>query len=71
MRELVRIFMCITGFFNQSTLDCIINFEKGIIPKNRKFFNMYGYFGKKKNTLYIWRSIHFYNHDAKMVTLKR
>lgn len=71
MGKLVRIFMCIPGFFNRSTLNCIINFEKDIIPKNRKFCNVYGYFGKKINSLYIWYSIHFYNHDAKIVTLKR
>lgn len=46
MGKSVRIFMCISGFSNRSILDRIINFEKNIIPKNRKFWN--GYFGKKK-----------------------
>lgn len=70
MGKLVRIFMCISGFSDRSTLDRIINFEKNIIPKSRKFCNVYGHFGRKKNSLYIWCSILFYNHNAKMVTLK-
>lgn len=37
MGKSVRIFMCISGFSNRSTLDRIINFEKNIIPKNRNF----------------------------------
>lgn len=52
MGKLVRISMCISGFSNRSTLDRIINFEKNIIPKNRKFCNMDFLEGRKIRCIY-------------------